>query len=87
MEYAKETISKQETKISFLQEQVSKFKGLWERLWRFFENKVRFNKDETYTKITDELYDKKVFNAEDVQRIKTGYVPNANYKKKKYELY
>jgi hypothetical protein len=87
LKYANDTVSKQKSVITSLKEQVANFKGLWEKLWRFFENKVRWNKDISYTKITDELYDKKIFSSDDVQRIKTGYVPNANNKKKNYDKF
>ena len=81
---AQDTISKQKTKINFLQEQLSVFKNLWNKLKHKFQMRVRFDRDEHFTKVTEELHSDKIFTNEDVERIHTGTAKNM--KKKNYEL-
>ena len=78
---AKDTISKQENKINFLQKELDIFKGLWNRLRVFFRNKVRYYKDESYKKVFESMKFENILRKEDID-----FVEKKNGKNIKYEL-
>ena len=78
---AKDTISKQENKINFLQKEIDKFKGLWNKLRIFLRNKVRYYKDESYKKVFESMKFENILRKEDID-----FVEKKNGENRKYEL-
>ena len=74
---AKDTISKQQKEINILKP----FKFLWNNFMKFFKNRVRYYKDESYKRIYEQMKENKVLRKEDVD-----YIDNKNGKKRNYEL-
>ena len=79
IEIAKNTISKQQKEINLLKP----FKYLWNKLIKFFKNKVRFYKDESYKKVYEELKQDNVLRKEDIETIENKIIKNKN---RNYEL-
>ena len=50
-----------------LKAEVSKFKGFWRSLMKYFQNKIGFDKDEHYKYVSDDLYKNGIFDNNDNQ--------------------
>ena len=82
LDISKNTISKQEDKITFLQTQLSRFKDLWEKVKKIFRIRVDYDKNEHFIKVADEFYEKGILNKDGTDVIKTDM---QNNKFKKYD--
>ena len=58
-------IGKLQTEKEKLKQELQKFKGFWHSLMKHFQNKIGFDKDEHYKYISDDLYEKGIFDDND----------------------
>lgn len=65
-------IDKLKNKIISLQEQVNKFKGFFDKIRKFFQNKILFKHDKVYENIVDELYTNNILTENEKDNIKLG---------------
>ena len=58
-------IGKLQTEKEKLKQELQKFKGFWRSLMKHFQNRIRFDKDENYKIVSDDLYKNGIFDDND----------------------